>query len=47
MQVLFIDGVFCLANNEGYHIGDIHYALGGQSEEVGTNHDNLELLIQS
>ena len=47
MQVVFMEGAFCLADKDGNFLGDIHYIHHGGIEQctiIGNIHDNPELL---
>jgi uncharacterized phage protein (TIGR01671 family) len=47
VQVVFIEGAFCLADKEGHYTGDIHYiqhADIAQASVIGNIHENLELI---
>lgn len=47
MQIIFIEGGFCLCNKEGEFVGDIHYinhAGNKQSKVIGSKFDNPNLL---
>lgn len=47
MQICFIEGAFCLANDKGEYLADIHYIQHGginQCTILGNIHDNPELL---
>ena len=47
MQVVFMEGAFCLANKDGEFLGDIHYIHHAGVEQctiLGNIHDNPELL---
>ena len=47
MQICFIEGAFCLANEDGEYVGDIHYIHHAgieQSEVIGNIYQNPELL---
>jgi uncharacterized phage protein (TIGR01671 family) len=46
-QICFIDGAFCLANEDGNYVGDIHYmhhAGINQAEIIGNVYENTELM---
>lgn len=47
MQIKFIEAAFCLADENGEYLGDIHYIQHAQVNQctvLGNIHDNLELL---
>ena len=47
MQIIFLEGAFCLADKDGHYLGDIHYIHHAEVEQctiLGNIHDNPELL---
>jgi len=49
MQIVFLEGAFCLANNAGEYVGDIHYIHHAgieQAEVIGNIYENSNLLIE-
>lgn len=46
-QIRFIEGAFCLANDKGMFVGDIHYCQHGNQKQavvIGNVYENPELL---
>ena len=47
MQIVFLEGAFCLADKDGHYLGDIHYIHHAEVEQctvIGNIYDNKELL---
>lgn len=44
MQIVFMEGAFCMANENREFLGDIHYANNNQCTIIGNIHDNPKLL---
>ena len=50
MQIVFLEGAFCLADEDGHYLGDIHYIHHAEVEQctvIGNIYDNSELLKEN